>query len=102
MILEVISKHNYFGIHFTFFFNFQIIIKQIVTNNFWTSLITNRIELYAAKLLLNFFISKAPNNLFYHIENFNDLLSDHSAVRLTLNSSSPIQNNNPPLVNKNH
>jgi hypothetical protein len=48
--------------------------------------------------ILDFFISNAPNHFFHHVENFND--SDHSAVLLTTNSSSPISSNNPYLVNK--
>lgn len=53
------------------------------------------------QIYLIFFISKALNHLFHHIENFNDLYSDHSAVLLTLNSSPPNRfNNNSYLVNK--
>jgi hypothetical protein len=46
-----------------------------------------------------YLISKAPNHLFHHVENFNDLHSNHSVV-LTTNSSPPISSNNPYLVNK--
>ena len=49
---------------------------------------------------LDFFISKAPDHLFHHVENFNDLQSDHSAVLLTINSSPLINSNNSHLVNK--
>lgn len=50
--------------------------------------------------ILDLFISKAPNHL-YHVGNFNDFHSDHSAVLLTINSTPPISFNNPYLVNKN-
>jgi len=33
------------------------------------------------------FVTKIPKNLFHYIENFNDLISDHSSVLLTLNST---------------
>lgn len=52
--------------------------------------------------ILDFFISKAPNHLYHHVKNFDDLHSDHSAVLLTINSSPLIKSNNPHLVNKNH
>jgi hypothetical protein len=50
--------------------------------------------------ILNFFISKAPNNLFHLVQYFNDLYFDHSALLLTINSSPPISSDNPYLVYK--
>jgi hypothetical protein len=41
--------------------------------------------------ILDIFISNVPNGLYQHIENFNFLLFDHSAVLLILNASPPIQ-----------
>ena len=51
--------------------------------------------------ILDIFISNVPNGLYQHTENFNFLLSDHSAVLLTLSASPPIQSLKPSLTNKN-
>ncbi|VVC41414.1 Hypothetical protein CINCED_3A018233 [Cinara cedri] len=50
--------------------------------------------------ILDIFISNVPNGLYQHTENFNFLLSDHSAV-LTINASLPFQSLKPSLTNKN-
>ena len=50
--------------------------------------------------ILDIFISKVDNNLFHHIENFNSLYSDHSAVLLTLDSTPPIKRASPSLTNR--
>lgn len=51
--------------------------------------------------ILDIFISNVPNGLYQHTDNFNFLLSDHSAVLHTLNASPPIQSPKPSLTNKN-
>jgi hypothetical protein len=52
------------------------------------------------QIYLTFFILKAPNHLFHHVENFIDLHYVHSAVLLTINSSPLISSNNPYLIDK--